>query len=200
MVYYPTLALPCAVAAISRTFVRHVAQAAADAEHTIHWPPFSLRLTSASFNDDAEVTGHLPPTTSRHNETTTIVGSCTSTPKKWGGPMWARCFATGSARGSVLRADPAMGYISLKLITIFDDMACCPLPTHASTGESCLILIHCRGQLALPLSRVPRTRAPDNRHPSSTVLEICVAVTQLCIPQRGGCQEYEVKKGPQAAR
>ena len=56
------------------------------------------------------------------------------------------------------------------------------------------------GQLALPLSRVPRTRAPDNRHPSSTVLEICVAVTQLCIPQRGGCQEYEVKNGPQAAR
>ena len=159
-----------------------------------------LRLTSASFNDDAEVTGHLPPTTSRHNETTTIVGSCTSTPKKWGGPVWVRCFATGSARSSVLRADPTIGYIPLKLITIFDDMACCPLPTHASTGESGLILLHCPGRLALPLCLVPRTRAPDNRHPSSTVLEICVAVTQLCIPQRGGCQEYEVKNGPQAAR
>ena len=185
MVYYPTLALPCAVAAISRTFVRHVAQAAADAEHTIHWPPFSLRLTSASFNDDAEVTGHLPPKTSRHNETTTIVGSCTSTPKKWGGPVWVRCFATGSARSSVLRADPAMGYISLKLITIFDAMACCPLPTHASTGESGLILIHCRASSHSRSLVCPGRELPIiSTRSSSTVLELCVAVTQLCIPQR----------------
>jgi hypothetical protein len=71
MVYYPDTSTTVCSRSYQQNVVRHVERPAADCEaYYLMWATIFLRLTSASFNDDAEVTGQLPPKTSRHNETT----------------------------------------------------------------------------------------------------------------------------------
>ena len=58
------------------------------------------------------------------------------------------------------------------------------------------------GQLALPLSRVPRTRAPDNRHPQLIYRSRALrcSYTAVYSSTRRAARSTKVKKGPHAAR